>query len=157
MNPNFDRKQIAAEAGLTDAEVTLRLIAALPAPEGLAERVQQRLDAAPQTGQVLAWPNARPFGRSWMQHEWVRGAAAAAIAFAVVGGGWGVYSQVKPQQQARVIVMPQRTNGTGFSTAGAIRTPQPVNGPVLVGPALVKPRAHAPATQTPQAAAKTSQ
>jgi hypothetical protein len=64
-------------------EEILRLIASLPAPEGLEERVHATLRAAPRRGRVLAWPMAlRP------ESSWMRTAAAAAIVFLVAGGGW---------------------------------------------------------------------
>ena len=65
----------------------------------------------------------------------MRGAAAAAIVFVVVGGGWGVYLRVQPVQAPKVIAMPRVSAGGGFSSAGAMRTPQTLNGPVLVTPA----------------------
>lgn len=130
---------------LSATEATLRLIATLPAPEGLAERVQLRLDAEPRTARVLSWPAAlRPgahgSGTGWLRGNAMRTAAAAAIVFAVAGGGWGVYSRVQPASSARIIVMPPRTNSPGaFSNAGAIRTPQTTNGPVLARPATLSP------------------
>ncbi|MGC1462237.1 MAG: hypothetical protein WA802_08550 [Terracidiphilus sp.] len=110
------------------AEATLRLIARLPAPQGLEERVNAGLRSAPRTGRVLQWPNALRPTSSWM-----RGAAAAAIVFVVAGGGWGIYMRVQPSQPARVIAMPPRV-GAGFSSAGAMRTPQTLNGPVVAAP-----------------------
>ena len=117
-------------------EATLRLIATLPAPEGLEDRVQASLAAAPRTARVLAWPVAlRP------DHGWMRAAAAAAIVFVVVGGGWGVYSRVQPGMQAGARAVPLRvaSPGTGFSSAGAMRTPQTLNGPVAPVQAIGKP------------------
>jgi hypothetical protein len=110
-------------------EDTLRLIAGLPAPAGLEERVRKALQAAPRSGRVLAWP-ARLRAKSVMESNWMRAAAAAAIVFVVVGGGWGVYSRVQPGPAGKVIVMPQRMPSSGgFSGAGAIRTPQTIPGP----------------------------
>jgi hypothetical protein len=117
------------------AEDTLRLIATLPAPSGLEERVKTRLASAPRAGRVLFWPSARGDGDAWRGGNAMRAAAAAAIVFVVAGGGWGVYSRVQPAQQTKVIVMQPRVNGTGgFSSAGAMRTPQTLNGPVLAHP-----------------------
>lgn len=111
------------------AEDTLRLIASLPAPAGLEERVHKALRAAPRSGRVLAWP-AGFRARTVMQNHWMRAAAAAAIVFVVVGGGWGVYSRVQPGPAGKVIVMPQRAPSSGgFGGAGAIRTPQTLPGP----------------------------
>jgi hypothetical protein len=113
----------ASRAAGSDADETLRLIAGLPAPEGLEDRIHEVLRSAPRRGQLLSWPR-QPFAR----HDWMRAAAAAAIAFVVVGGGWGVYSRVQQGQPA----MPAHVAAPGgFSGAGAIRTPQTLNGPVL--------------------------
>jgi hypothetical protein len=121
---------IAREAGSDSAEATLRLIARLPAPQGLEDRVNAGLKSAPRTGRILHWPAVlRPTG------SWMRGAAAAAIVFVVAGGGWGIYTRVQPSQPARVIVMPSRAGaGGGFSSAGAMRKPETLNGPVVAEP-----------------------
>jgi len=79
-----------------EAEATLRLIASLPPPQGLEERLHASLAEAPRRGRVLAWPAALNPGSAWM-----RSAAAAAIVSVVVGGGWGVYSRIPHAQQAR--------------------------------------------------------
>jgi hypothetical protein len=113
------------------AEATLRLIARLPAPQGLEDRVNAGLKSAPRTGRILQWPAAlRPTG------SWMRVAAAAAIVFVVTSGGWGIYMRVQPSQPARIIVMPPRAGaGGGFSSAGAMRKPETLNGPVVAEPA----------------------
>ena len=117
------------------AEETLRLIASLPAPEGLVERVQTALDSAPRRGRVLAWPGTLRPASGWM-----RGAAAAAIVFVVAGGGWGVYTRVEQNQPAKVIVMPARIpDSGGFGGAGAMRTPLTLPGPKA--PVKVSPEA----------------
>jgi hypothetical protein len=118
--------------GTNGAEETLRLIARLPAPEGLVERVQTGLRTAPRTAQILHWPLAlRP--ATGLAGNLRRGAAAAAIVFVVAGGGWGIYSHVTPSEPARVVVMPPRVGASGgFSSAGAMRTPDTLNGPVLL-------------------------
>jgi hypothetical protein len=118
-------------------EDTLRLIAGLPAPEGLADRVQSGLrnasQTANQTGRVLRWraPLTSPGG--WMHSTVARGAAAAAIVCVVAGGGWTVYSRVSPPPAARVLVMPPRAGGNtgGFAPAGAKHVPETLQGPVL--------------------------
>jgi hypothetical protein len=133
-----------SEAG-NSAERTLRIIASLPAPEGLVDRVQAGLRAAPQTGRVLGWRGPlKPVGgwrhNGWMHSGWMRtsaarGAAAAAIVCVVAGGGWRIYSRVQPAP-ANVIVMPVRVapSGGGFSQAGARRVPETLQGPVLTHP-----------------------
>ena len=134
------------------AEETLRLIARLPAPEGLEERVRGRLRTAPRTGlgtgRILHWPAALS-PSSGLAGSWMRGAAAAAIVCVVAGGGWGIYSRVAPAAPAKVVVMPPRVGaGEGFSSAGAMRTPETLNGPVLLHPvtgaAAARPAAKKP-------------
>lgn len=108
------------------AEETLRLIASLPAPSGLEERVHSALESAPRRGRVLAWPEGfRP------QSGWMRTAAAAAIVFVVAGGGWGVYTRVGQNRPAKVLVMPHIAAPGGFSGANAVRTPQTLSGPTI--------------------------
>lgn len=109
------------------AEETLRLIASLPAPEGLEERVRVGLRAEPRRARVLHWPVALP--GSGMAASWVRGAAAAAIVLVVAGGGWGIYTRVQTGPADKVIAMPAQ--GGGFGSAGAMRTPDTLSGPML--------------------------
>jgi hypothetical protein len=148
-------------------EETLRLIAGLPAPAGLEERVHTALrdarerqprqgvfaDERSRSGRVLAWPAAlKP------QSSWMRTAAAAAIVFVIAGGGWGVYTRVQQNQPARVIGMPPRAvSPGGFSGAGAMRTPQTVAGPTVtqpVAPKAAQPEATQPEVAKPKAAKK---
>jgi hypothetical protein len=136
------------------AEETLRLIASLPAPDGLEDRVNAALSAAARRGRVFAWPRAfHP------ANGWVRGAAAAAIVFVVAGGGWGVYTrvestQIAQNQPAKVIVMPARTPiAGGFSGAGAMRTPLTLPGPIAPEPVKTSP-AKAKAAKKPVASRK---
>jgi hypothetical protein len=112
-------------------EETLRLIAGLPAPAGLEERVHESLRHAPRMGRVVAWP-AGVRSKFSPENNWMRAAAAAAIVFVVVGGGWGVYTRVQQNQTGRVVVMPLRAPSSGsFSGAGAIRTPVTLPGPKI--------------------------
>jgi hypothetical protein len=149
MNPSVNNS-IANGPGSSDFEETLRLLAHLPMPEGLEERVEAGLRAAPHvaTGKarILRWPVALR-----LENAWVRTAAAAAIVAVVVGGGWGVYSSVQMVQPARVIAVPQHiaAPGGGFSNAGAMRTPQTLNGPIVAPAATAKPAAVAPPAATP--------
>jgi hypothetical protein len=108
-------------------DATLHLVTHAQVPEGLEGRVHAALEAAPRRGWLLEWPAAE---------GWLRAAAAAAIVVVVAGGGWGVYRHAQMHQPAKVTVMPapQVTAPTtgGFSSAGAIRTPQTVKGPTVV-------------------------
>ena len=125
----------APQAVADSPEATLRLIARLPAPQGLEDRVIVGLKTTPHSARILHWPDLfQPSG------SWMRGAAAAAIVFVVAGGGWGICTRVQPTQPAKVIVMPPRVGAAGsFSNAGAMRTPQTLNGPVLTQSVLAQP------------------
>lgn len=127
------------------AEETLRLIAKLPAPQGLEDRVKERLQSAPNRASVIAWP--LKVGGGWM-----RAAAAAAIVMAVAGGGWGVYSHIQVAPVPSAVVDSQPLTGSGrFSTAGAMHVPQTVEGPVVAAPVIDKQK---PAVRTSKGKAK---
>lgn len=119
-----------------DFEQTLRFMARVPLPEGLTERLQAAVRNPPQAGRVLAWPRRRA-----LESGWVRAAAAAAIVFVVAGGGWGVYSRVQPAGPEKGAIAPPRAVApVGFSSAGAVRTPQTLNGPVLTHASVAAPQ-----------------
>jgi hypothetical protein len=155
MNPSPNTKsppQADARNSTNSAEATLRLIASLPAPEGLIDRVQQGLRSAPRTAHVLRWPQAlRPVG-GWMHSSMARSAAAAAIVCVVAGGGWRIYSRVQPAAANNVVVMPHHVapESRGFSSAGAVRVPQTLDRPVLTHP--IKPQAADVVSLSPNAA-----
>jgi hypothetical protein len=129
------------------ADETLRLIAHLPPPHGLEDRVHVALLSRPLRGSVLSWPSMPRFESNWM-----RSAAAAAIVFVVAGGGWGIYSRVQ-QPQAKVIVMPMHVAPQGgFSSAGAMRTPNTLNGPVLAHPITAPSNLAKPVVRFPKPA-----
>jgi hypothetical protein len=128
-----------------DFEETLRLIARISAPEGIEERVQAGLRKAktssPARARFLPWPFALRFDNAWMQNM-ARAAAAAAIVAVVAGGGWSVSSRFQPSQPTNAIVLPPHNAiQGGFSSAGAMRTPQTLNGPIVAVPATVNPAA----------------
>ncbi len=138
MNSNSRDEKTSAST----VEETLRLVASLPSPEGLEERIHNSLkstalDGAPRRGRILSWP-----GTLRSESGWMRGAAAAAIVFVVAGGGWGVYERVELNQPPKVIVMPARIPGSGgFGSAGAIRIPQTLPGPKAPEPIAKQPKA----------------
>jgi len=117
------------DSGAGEAEQTLRLIASLPAPKGLEDRVNAGLRAAPHRARVLAWP--QPFSPA---SGWLRAAAAAAIVFVVAGGGWGIYSRVQPSQPTAGAAVPHVGAPGGFSEGGAVRRPQTLVGPLVTAP-----------------------
>jgi hypothetical protein len=138
-------------------EETLRMVASLSAPEGLEERVDATLRAELRTkpravsgmARILHWPAALRPDNAWARSSLARAAAAAAIAAVVIGGGWGIYSRVEPPQPARAIAIPPHmTAPGGFSSSGAMRTPQTLDGPVVERPLM-------DATATSKAAPKT--
>jgi hypothetical protein len=134
------RINAAKKSGADEAEATLRLIANLPAPHGLEDRVHAHLLAAPRSGRVVGWPasHVRPSVR---ESGWLRSAAAAAIVCVVAGGGWGIYARVQGGQVARSIAGPGTTGSSSFSTGEARRRPQTLNGPAVT---------HPPETKMPQ-------
>ena len=130
----FDRS-----AGALEEERTLRLIASLPAPEGIEDRVKAGLRSAPGQARIIAWPFKSVQGGRWMQNTGVRAAAAAAIVFVIAGGGWGVYSHIQPAPLPTAVSAPQPLNsGGGFNAAGAKRVPQTLEGPVVANPVIAK-------------------
>lgn len=146
------RVENGAEVGHMDersVDETLRMIARMPAPVGLEERVKAKLALAEMPGRVLAWPRvggAERVGPSsvWVRSGWARGAAAAAISLVVVGGGWGIYARVGPTQSAKGGALPHAQPSGTFSEAGAMRRPQTLTGPVVAGsehkgPDVLKP------------------
>lgn len=143
MNPPNKPLSLSAPPDAGQAEETLRMIARLPTPAGLEERLHATLRLTSVPPNLLTWPMGGDPGRGgWTQSNLARRAAAAAIVFVVVGGGWGVYTRVHPAPAGRVIEMPRVLGpGGGFSTTNAIRTPQTLNGPVLLHPAVPAPPA----------------
>jgi hypothetical protein len=144
MNSDIQYQDLGRVHSAVDTgEETLRLMASLPVPEGLEGRVLRGVLAQQRRGRVLAWPSfLRP------ENGWMRAAAAAAIVFVVGGGGWGVYSRVQQGQPSRIISMPLHIPAPGsFSGAGAIRTPQTIEGPVLTQPAKRHPLPGKPANK----------
>lgn len=134
---DFDRNN-----GASEAEKTLRVIATLPAPEGIEERVKAGLHAAPLRADVIRWPTALGYRDGWMHYGALRAAAAAAIVVAVVGGGWEVYSHIQVAPAPAAVATPQPISGQGgLSTAAARRTPQTLEGPVVAAPGTVKQKA----------------
>ena len=115
-----------AVGGRDEVDATLRLLATLTPPVGLEDRVFAGVLAASHRGRVLQWPAPLPV------RDWMRSAAAAAIVLAIGGGGWGIYSLVQHQEPARAIAAPRVVmQPGGFSSAGAIRRPQTLDGPVV--------------------------
>ncbi|MGA8041585.1 MAG: hypothetical protein WCA37_02165 [Terracidiphilus sp.] len=130
MKPSTSDRFAHSIASVAEAEAALGRIASLPAPEGLEDRIKAALEAAPSSGTVLAWPLAAQTRKRHEMNEWLRGAAAAAIVAVVAGGGWGIYTHTQPAKAPSATVMPPRISTPGgFSSAGAMRTPQTLVAP----------------------------
>lgn len=127
---NLDRN-----AATIDAEQSLRLIASLPAPVGLEDRVKSGLRSSSSQTSVIAWPLSSSNRSRWAQASYLRAAAAAAIVLVVAGGGWGVYARFGQAPAPAADAVQQRIDlGGGLSPAGARRTPTTVEGPVIAVP-----------------------
>lgn len=135
---NSERQNDFSLGPISPAEETLRLIATLPAPDGLADRVHRKLRSTPQHVRLLEWPMWLGPGAFRISAA-MRGAAAAAIVLVVAGGGWGIYSHVQPFQSSPVVATPARIGGSGFSSAGAMRKPDSPNGAVMTHAIQAKP------------------
>lgn len=120
----FSQRDFSRKDTVESAEDTLRVIASLPAPEGLTDRVNTRLGTAPRTARLLSWT---PTSGGWGYSSAMRGAAAAAIVCVVAGGGWRIYSRVQPAPGASVVVVPGPAGVArgGFSIGGSVHTPDP--------------------------------
>ena len=140
---------------------TLRLIAKLPAPAGLEERIQAgvrtaALQEAPRKARILAWPGGLAGESHWIHSAGMRVAAAAAIVALVLCGGWGILTHVQTAQPPTAAVQPPHPAATGgFSSAGAMRTPQTLNGPVVKQPVTALPQSAKPAAKAAPAAMQT--
>jgi hypothetical protein len=119
MTQNFS----SDEKMIHEAEGTLRLVAQLPPPRELADRVHHRLAAE------RANPVRRSFWSLWMPAQRFQFAAAAALALAVAGSTWGVYHSKNGGHP--VIPAPQAAPNSGFGTDGAVRVP-PTLAPIRV-------------------------
>ena len=151
MNSTKD-ESIAVTSASGSFEETLRLVARLTPPEGLEERVQAGLKTAPASSgaRILAWPVEQRTKGSWMGSSWPRSAAAAAIVAVVIGGSWSIYSRVQSIQPVRALTVPLHFYSQGgFSSAGAMRTPQTLNGPIVALPAVAQPAVTTPIPVSP--------
>jgi hypothetical protein len=148
----FDRS-----AGAIEAEKTLRLLASVPAPKGIEERVKAGLRSAPRQAQLVRWPLAAGSGGGWMHNSMMRAAAAAAIVIVVAGGGWEVYSHIRVAPEPAAAAAPQHVGGqSGFSTAATRRVPQTLEGPILAVPVTEKQKADVRPAATPSTDSKTA-
>ncbi|HEV2133280.1 MAG TPA: hypothetical protein VGR47_03375 [Terracidiphilus sp.] len=146
-NANGSHSPASADATLKDLDSTLRLLAKLPIPAGMEDRVFAGVLASPRKAKVLEWP------QPLHARDWVRSVAAAAIVLAVGSGGWSIYAHVEQNQPASGIVATRPVfPAGGFSSADMIRRPQTLNGPIVKKPETVtaeKPAAKLTSAQKP--------
>jgi len=139
-----------------EAEETLRLVAQLPPPADLTERVHRRLDHA-----RLISPR-RGFWSLWMPAQRLQYAGAALLVLAVAGSAWTVrhagsggasngHPPIQPNVQPMVQpVVPSVGQGAGFGPASSEARPSNLN-PIKVPPApKKKPSASRPLKHTPK-------
>ena len=150
--PDANRRDSYGPDSCASGEDTLRLIASLPAPEGLADRVKAGLRTAPEAGRVLMWRGPVISARGWMYTSAARGAAAAAIVCLVAGGGWRIYSHVQPGPSANVEMKPALSAppSSRFSTANAPRVPDTLDRPLITHPVAPAPEVDVVQKASPQ-------
>jgi hypothetical protein len=129
MTENLYNPKGGSESG-HEADETLRLLAALPPPFELTDRVHQRLSVERLT------PVRRGFWSLWMPAQRIQFAAAAVLVVAVAGSTWSIYHS-HPHTGAQtgngataVPPVARATQGSaagGFGTAGAVRVPPTLN------------------------------
>jgi hypothetical protein len=118
------------------AEETLRLVATLPPPIGLEDRVHHRLET---TQFDLLEQSPRSFWSLWMPVRRLQFAGAAALVLALAASSWSVYHT----KNGAVVIQPapqtaSPTTPTGnFGSAGAERHPSTLT-PIKVPPAPKK-------------------
>jgi hypothetical protein len=134
MTERFD--QARYEAGDEAAE-TLRLVAKLPAPDGLDERVHARLRhkmAEASEPRVSFWAFWTPVRR-------LQFAGAAVIALAVAGSTWSMHhasaSGLGPHGNSPVATPAEQGGHSAFGSAKAERVPPTIK-PIKVPPAARK-------------------
>jgi len=120
-----------------EAEETLRLLATLPPPTGLEDRVHQRIDSQIRAEQFAPLP--RSIWSLWKPAHRLQFAGAAVLVLALVGSTWRVYHT----KNGAVVIQPAPQTGSpatptsNFGTAGAEGHPSTLT-PIKVPPAPKK-------------------
>jgi hypothetical protein len=117
-------------------EETLRMVARMPVPDGLEERVQRRLDV-----ELLRGEQPRHSVWSlWMPARKLQFAGAGVLAAAVAISSWSVYHGQRRAANANAAAKQaapapaKSTAGSGFTPAGAVGVPHTL-APIHVAPA----------------------
>jgi hypothetical protein len=144
MNHNFENPDLAMpeSAGAAQAaEQTLRLVAALPPPNGLKDRVHRRLHDA--MDELKTGHARRGFWSLWRPMQRLQFAGAAVLCIALAGSAWSVYhnrsaaSNAVPVSTKTSAPTAQPAPASTFHSAGAERVP-PSLAPIKVPPASRK-------------------
>ncbi len=145
-----------------EVEETLRLVAQLPPPADLTERVHHRLEVQRRLETGLSAATRRGFWSLWMPAQRLQYAGAALLVLAIAGSAWTVrhagsggaagssngQPPVQPiaQPMAQPLV-PSASQGAGFGPASSEARPSNLN-PIKVPPApKKKPSASKPLTK----------
>jgi hypothetical protein len=130
VRPDFS----SGEAPVNEGLETLRLLAEMPAPAGLEDRVHRRISAAHEARKQ------RSFWSLWKPAQRLQFAGAAVLMVVIGASSWTVFRgrvvTETPGQPAPASPAPVSPAG-GFAPAGAERRPSTVN-PIKVPPAPKK-------------------
>ena len=153
INSSPDTRPATRPANSPNPESTLRLLAQLPPPEGLIDRVHHRLAVAPSP--------APRFWSLWLPSHRLQFAAAALLVTAIAASSWTIYeNRQHPTPAARSAApqpaapQPAASDASSFTTSGAERHPaslKPIKVPPVPKkkPSAAKSRALKPATPPP--------
>ena len=126
-----------------DPEATLRLLAQLPPPHGLADRVHRSLAIAPDTA------SPQRFWSLWKPAHRLQFAGAAVLVTAMAASSWTILASRHPATPAAKAVAPAPApQPSTFSTAGAEHRPATLK-PIKVPP---PPKASSAPGKKPSAA-----
>jgi hypothetical protein len=138
-NPDPNSDQTLNFASKIEAEETLRLIAQLPAPESLIDRIHARVRH--QMAVENTTPARRGFWSLWSPGQRLQFAGAAALVLAFAGSMWTInhtHPAGAPTSSVPQAITPsQATPNSGFVGAKASRQPATLN-PIKVPPAPKK-------------------
>ena len=144
-----------------EGDETLRLVAQLPPPADLTERVHYRLEAQRRSETGLSAAPRRGFWSLWMPAQRLQYAGAALLVLAIAGSAWtvrhagsggaaGSTNGQSPVQPIAQPMVPSVSQGAGFGPASSEARPSNLN-PIKVPPApKKKPSASRPLKRTPK-------
>jgi len=125
---------------LSALDEALKALTCQQAPEGLEDRIEARLRqalAAERTHTSLLQRLQLKFAElseglqaNWMQSNALRGSMAVLLAALVIGSGYQIANRSNTAQSPALAPTAPQSNG-GFNSAGAVRTPHTIDGPLL--------------------------